>query len=59
MSTGPSKLAQRNARLELYVRRVCDAWDANQVGGVTAELNRCFAEEGKHCSSIEIRCKYI
>ena len=56
---GPSKLARRNARLELYVRRVCDAWDANQVDGVTAELNRAFAEEEKHCPSIESRCKYI
>ena len=59
MPTSPSKLAQRNARLELYVRWVCDAWDANQVGGVTAELNRCFAEEEKHCPSTESRCKYI
>ena len=59
MPVGLSKLAQRNARLDLYVRRVCDAWDANQVDGVTAELNRAFAEEEKHCSSIESRCKYI
>ena len=59
MPVGPSKLARRNARLELYVRRVCDAWDANQVSGVTDELNRVFAEEEKHCPSIESRCKYI
>ena len=56
---GPSKPARRNARLELYVRRVCGAWDANQVSGVTDELNRAFAEEEKHCPSIESRCKYI
>ena len=56
---GPSKLARRNARLGLCVRRVRDAWDANQVSSVTDELNRAFAEEEKHCPSIESRCKYI
>ena len=59
MPVGLSKLAQRNARLDLYVCRVCDAWDANQVIGATDELNRASAEEEKHCSSIESRCKYI
>ena len=56
---GLSKLACRNARLELYVRRVCGAWDASQVSGVTNELNRAFAEEEKYCLSIESRGKYI
>ena len=41
---GLSRLAHRNARLELYVCRVCDAWDANQISGVANELNRAFAE---------------
>jgi len=56
---GLSRLAHRNARMDIYVRRVCDAWDADGVSGVTNELNRAFAEEEKYCPSIESRCKYI
>ena len=59
MSMGLSRLAHRNARMDIYVRRVCDAWDADGVSGVTNELNRAFAEEEKYCPSIESRCKYI
>ena len=45
---GPSKLARRNARLELYVRRVCDAWDANQQleDEMLQTMETCAEEDG-------------